>query len=99
MNDNEQYEWYVVSRKNGVRVFGPDTSVDDAHLRHQNMRTPATLVVARWDADNLRWIEAPERTIMVELPVGLVRMWATAGSTSALSPACRAALEREGLTS
>jgi len=96
--------WWVVRRSDG-RTLAQAWSITDAResITESGMldggAKPTDFIVARWDAEGLRWIEAPAPTIMVELPVDYVRWWAGFKSEAiTLPPACRAALEREGLT-
>ena len=83
--------WCVVWRKNGSLLLAVG-ALDDAR---EYVQEYTGAIVARWDAEGLRWIEAPAPTIMVELPVDYVRTWAT--DCTIFGSACRAALEREGL--
>lgn len=86
--------WCCVDPRDGLCYVGPDR-LPEARIR---MSKFSGSIVARWDSDNLRWIEAPAPTIMVELPLDYVQRQTRSRVANTLAEACRAALEREGLT-
>jgi hypothetical protein len=89
--------WCVVSPRTG-HVEPNWTFVTADSARRSDLVSPRYgYIVARWDAEGLRWIEAPAPTIMVELPVYEVQRGARLTGEDWWIDACRAALEREGL--
>jgi len=86
--------WCVVDPRTGRTINGP-FGITDARAEAECFKF-YNRIVARWDAEGLRWIEAPAPTIMVELPVSLAR--AMSHAASICGDACRAALEREGIS-
>ena len=88
--------WCVVHKGSGYRYSG-NAPLSVARRRCVGIADDEAFV-ARWDAEGLRWIEAPAPTIMVEVPLDIARTAGEFAATSWWADACRAALEREGLT-